>query len=305
MSMLGDKIAIITGATGGIGEAAARRFAAEGARLALLGRSAERVNALVASLDAGERARGFVADAADGGAMDKAVRSVLGECDRIDVLFANAGTEGEVRPLEEQSRAAFEAVLETNVIGVWLAMKAVVPAMKSQRTGSIIVTSSTAGLAGIAGVAPYVASKHAVNGLVKTAALELGPHGIRVNAIAPGPIDNRMMRSLEQQRNPEDPDAQRRARAAAQPLGRYGTNEEVAALALFLASEESSYCTGTVHAVDGGFTAAWRRRDEQLCGRIPGPRPRRQARGVPRNGEDLGAGVEGPRRAGVPHLRRR
>ena len=105
-------------------------------------------------------------------------------------------------------------------------------------------------------MAPYIASKHAVYGLVKTAALELGPFGVRVNAIGPGPIDNRMIRSLEEQMSPEDPDAIRELLMTKIALNRYGTNEEVASLATFLASDEASYCTGSIHMIDGGFTAA-------------------------------------------------
>lgn len=106
-----------------------------------------------------------------------------------------------------------------------------------------------------AGVAPYIASKHAVCGLVKSAALELGPSGIRVNAIAPGPIENRMMRSLEAQITPEDPESVHEGTKALIALNRYGTNEEVAQLALFLASDEASYCSGGIHMIDGGYTA--------------------------------------------------
>ena len=119
----------------------------------------------------------------------------------------------------------------------------------------MIATASIAGLRGFAGVAPYIASKHAVIGIVKTAALELGPVGIRVNSIAPGPIDNRMIHSLESQLSPENPDAVREAMCAKIAMGRYGTNEEVARLAVFLASDDSSYCTGESFAIDGGYLA--------------------------------------------------
>jgi NAD(P)-dependent dehydrogenase (short-subunit alcohol dehydrogenase family) len=174
----------------------------------------------------------------------------------IDILFANAGTEGLVKPIEAIELADFEQLLRTNVIGVWLAMKYCAEPMKRQGGGSIIATSSMAGLVGARGLAPYVASKHAVCGLVKSAALELGPSGIRVNAIAPGPIENRMIRSLETQFSPEDPNRVNEKLKAQIALKRYGTNEEVARLVLFLASNESSYCTGGVFSIDGGYTAA-------------------------------------------------
>lgn len=174
----------------------------------------------------------------------------------VDILFANAGNEGLVKPIEEIKLADFEQILRTNVIGVWLAMKYCVEPMKQRGSGSIVATASIAGLIGAGGVAPYIASKHAICGLVKSAALELGPSGIRANAIAPGPVDNRMIHSLESQFSPENPDRVTENLKAQIALKRYGTNEEVARLALFLASDESSYCTGGVFAIDGGYTAA-------------------------------------------------
>jgi NAD(P)-dependent dehydrogenase (short-subunit alcohol dehydrogenase family) len=150
----------------------------------------------------------------------------------------------------------FEQVLRTNVLGVWLAMKHCVEPMKKRGQGSMIATASIAGLIGYPGLAPYSASKHAVCGLVKTAALELGGCGLRVNAIAPGPIDNRMMGSVESQASPQDPAAVRDAVRARIAMGRYGINEDVANLAAFLASDESSYCTGEIYTIDGGYTAA-------------------------------------------------
>ena len=152
--------------------------------------------------------------------------------------------------------ADFEEVLRTNVIGVWLSMKYCVAPMKARGGGSMIALSSIAGMIGSPGLAPYIASKHAVYGLVKTVALELGASKIRVNAIGPGPIDNRMIRSIETQLSPENPDAVRDFLLTKIALQRYGTSEEVAQLALFLASDDASYCTGGIHMIDGGFTAA-------------------------------------------------
>ena len=135
-------------------------------------------------------------------------------------------------------------------------MKYSVEPMKKRGGGSMIAMSSIAGLIGFPGQAPYVASKHAVYGLVKTAALELGESKIRVNAIGPGPIDNRMMRSVAEQTAPGAPDEVRTGIEGMVAMKRYGTNEEVANLAVFLASDESSYCTGGFYTIDGGFTAA-------------------------------------------------
>jgi NAD(P)-dependent dehydrogenase (short-subunit alcohol dehydrogenase family) len=159
-------------------------------------------------------------------------------------------------PIERQTIANFEECLRTNVIGVWLWMKHCVAPMKQRRGGSMIALSSIAGVVGPREMSPYNASKHAVNGLVKTAANELATAGVRVNAIGPGPIDNRMIRSLEEQILPDDPDGIRAVVMAGIAMNRYGTNEEVANLALLLASDESSYCTGGIHMIDGGLTAA-------------------------------------------------
>lgn len=256
MPRLGGKTAFITGATGGIGEATAKRFLEEGANVMLVGRSEEKLQALVESLNGGKAVASFVANATDESALSSAVQATLDTFGRIDILFANAGTEGQAKPIEEQSREMFEYALQTNVVSVWLAIKLCIGPMKEQGNGSMIATSSIAGLIGTANASAYVASKHAVCGLVKAAALELGEFNIRVNAIAPGPIDNRMMRSLEAQWNPEDSAAVKANIEQSIPLKRYGTNAEVANLALFLASDESTYCSGTVHSIDGGYIAA-------------------------------------------------
>jgi 3alpha(or 20beta)-hydroxysteroid dehydrogenase len=256
MARLDGKTAIITGATGGIGEATAKLFLEEGANVMLVGRSAKKLDAARERLGGGGRLVYSVSDATDEVATAAAVAATLEAFGRVDILFANAGNEGLVKPIEAIERADFEQILRTNVIGIWLAMKYCVEPMKRRGGGSIIATSSIAGLIGAAGLAPYIASKHAVCGLVKSAALELGPSGIRVNAVAPGPIENRMIRSLEAQFSPENPGAVTENLKEQIALKRYGTNDEVARLILFLASDESSYCTGGVHAIDGGYTAA-------------------------------------------------
>lgn len=256
MSRLQGKAALVTGATGGIGEAVARRFLEEGASVMLVGRSAEKLEATGQRLTPHARVAQYRADADDEAATAAAVAATVDAFGGLDILVANAGTEGLVKPLEQQAIEDFERVLRINVIGVWLAMKHCIAPMKQRQGGSIIATSSVAGLIGFPGFSPYIASKHAVYGLVQTAALELGQVNIRVNAIAPGPIDNRMMKSIAEQINPKNPAATRDAMEAMVALKRYGKNEEVANLALFLASDESSYSTGGIFTVDGGFTAA-------------------------------------------------
>jgi NAD(P)-dependent dehydrogenase (short-subunit alcohol dehydrogenase family) len=252
---LEGKIAVITGATGGIGEATAKRFLEEGASVMLLGRSEEKLKETKQRLSDFENVAAFVADVVNESAMAAAFEATIKIFGGLDILVANAGTEGKYAPIENLKMEDFENVLRTNVIGVWLSMKYAVEPMKNRGGGSIIALSSTAGMVGSATMAPYIASKHAVYGLVKTAALELAPSNIRVNAIGPGSIDNRMMRSLESQFSPDDPAAWQDFVSYNIPMGRYGTNEEVANLALFLASDESSYCTGGIHMIDGGFTA--------------------------------------------------
>ena len=253
---LDGKVAVITGATGGIGEATAKLFLDEGASVMLVARSAEKLMATRDRLGVNPQLSDFVADAADEAATAAAVAATVKAFGGVDILLANAGTEGQVKPLDAHTLADFEDLLRTNVLGVWLAMKYCVAPMKQRGGGSIIALASIAGVVGSPGLAPYNASKHAVCGLVKSAAVELGAAGIRVNAIGPGPIDNRMIRSLETQISPDNPDIVRDSLMAKIALGRYGTNEEVARLALFLASEDSSYCTGGIHMIDGGFTAA-------------------------------------------------
>lgn len=253
---LEGKVAIITGATGGIGEATAKRFLAEGASVMLVGRSAEKLRRTRERLAVDKGVAEFVADATDEEATAAAVAATVEAFGGVDILLANAGVEGMIAPIENQTVENFEEVLRTNVIGVWLSMKYCVEPMKKRGGGSMIALSSIAGVIGVPAGAPYFASKHAVCGLVKTAALELGPFGVRVNAMAPGPIDNRMIRSIETQLSPDDPDAVREGFSQLIAMKRYGTNEEVANLALFLASDESSYCTGSIHMIDGGFTAA-------------------------------------------------
>ena len=256
MAKLKGKTAIITGATGGIGEATARLFVDEGANVMLVGRSKQKLEATRDRLDGDKNIAFSVADAADEEATSAAVGATVKAFGGVDVLFANAGTEGRVHPIEAINLEEFNDVLRTNVLGVWLGIKYCVKPMKERGGGSIIAVSSMAGLVGFAGVAPYIASKHAVCGLVKTAALELGASGIRVNAIAPGPIDNRMVHSIESQISPSNPGVVTEALKEQIALKRYGTNEEVAQLAAFLASGESSYCNGAIFVIDGGYTAA-------------------------------------------------
>ncbi|MCB9727185.1 MAG: SDR family oxidoreductase [Deltaproteobacteria bacterium] len=250
---LTGRTAIITGAAGGIGAAAARLFVRKGAQVMLVDREEASLSDVAAPL--GEHAAWFVADVSD----EEQARAYVAACAErfggVDILFANAGIEGRVAPLVLQEREDFVRVFEVNVLGVWFGIKHVVPMMARRGGGSIVVTSSVAGIIGSEGLGPYVASKHALMGLVKTAAQELAVEGIRVNAVNPGPIANRMMASIESQANPDAPERVHTAFEQLIPLGRYGSSEEVAEVALFLASGASSYCTGGAFLVDGGFVS--------------------------------------------------
>jgi len=245
-----DKVCILTGATGGIGAAIARRLTREGAKLMLVDMPGTPLAALAEEL----RTPYVFADVADDAAVQKYTEQTLARFGRIDVVLANAGTEGKVAPVVQTRPEDVARLFAVNVFGPFSAIRHAAPHMT--RGGSIVVTASVASFVGSPGLAPYCASKHALLGLVRSAAQELGPMGIRVNAIHPGPVDNRMMRSIEEQAAPGHAAAVRDGFAARVPMGRYATNEEIAAMAAFLASDDSAYCNGASFVVDGGMLTA-------------------------------------------------
>ncbi|MBE2249536.1 MAG: SDR family oxidoreductase [Myxococcus sp.] len=254
MNELQNKVAVVTGGAGGIGLATVKKFHEAGAKVLLVDLKQEAVDAAVKQLNL-TNVKGFAADvskAADAKAYVKAAVDAFGG---LDVVFANAGIEGAVKPIVEYPEEVFDRVLAVNLKGVYLAMREAIPELLKRGGGSIVATASVAGIVGSPGLSAYVASKHAVTGLVKTVANEFGAKGIRVNAIAPGPVDNRMMRSLENQLAPGQGEVVKAGFIGQVPLGRYATNEDVADLALFLAGPRSAYCSGSVFPVDGGFTS--------------------------------------------------
>lgn len=174
---------------------------------------------------------------------------------RIDIFFNNAGIVGKIAKLTETNADDFDKVIAVNLRGVFLGMKHVLPVMEKQKGGSIINTSSIDGLAGGVGRVAYVASKHAVSGMTKTAALEVAESGVRVNSIHPSYARTQMMEIVEAGNNPEDPDAVRRELAKTIPLGRYGEADDIANTVLFLGSDESAFITGVQLRVDGGMGA--------------------------------------------------
>lgn len=255
MARLAGKIAIVTGAAAGIGLASARLFVAEGAKVLLV--DVQRAELEAAAAELGEaQAMAMVADVSDPAQTQAYVDAALARWGRIDVLFANAGIEGKVAPIVDVALEDYERVMAVNVRGVLLALKAVLPVMQKQGGGSIVITSSLGGLRGTPRIGPYIASKHAVVGLMKTAALENARYNVRVNTVNPAPIDTRMVHSLEQQWAPGAPEKMSARMVNGVPLQRYGTPAEVAQLALFLASDESGFCTGNAFSIDGGMSAS-------------------------------------------------
>jgi 3alpha(or 20beta)-hydroxysteroid dehydrogenase len=254
MNRLQNKTIVITGAAGGIGAAMARRFAEEGASLVLADLHERELAAVAAGLEPG-RTLVCPTDVSQPVQVQNLVLRTLDRFGVIDGMMANAGIEGVVCPVVHLDPEDFDRVLAVNVRGAFLSIKYAAPPMIERGRGVIVVTSSIAGLIGSPGLSAYVSSKHAVMGLVKSAAIELAPRGIRVVSINPGPIENRMMRSIEEQAAPGTAEQVKRGFEAQVPLHRYGSNEEIAALAAFLVSDDASYCTGAAFVADGGFTA--------------------------------------------------
>lgn len=254
MNRLDDKVAIITGAAGGIGVAAAQLFAAAGAKVLMVDLDAGALEAAAATVD-GEVSH-FAADVAEPAQAEAYVAAALERYGAVDVLLANAGIEGGTDPIADCAVEDFDRVMAVNVRGVWLGLKYVMAAMRDRgKGGSIVITSSTAGVMGLAGMAPYHTSKHAVIGLMRCAALEGGKHGIRVNTVNPGPIETRMMRSIENQYRPGEGEKWKAGAVRSIPLGHYGRPVDVARMMLFLASDDSAHSSGNTYMVDGGFLA--------------------------------------------------
>ena len=254
MGRLDNKVAIITGGAGGIGLQAGKLFAQEGAKVLLVDLHENALKETVQTIGS-DAVRYCAADVTQPDQTQRYIQAAVEQFGGVDILLANAGIEGEVQPITDYAIDMFDQVMAVNVRGVWLGLKYAAPEIAKRGGGSIVITSSVAGVRGAAGVSAYIASKHAVIGLMRTAALEMADMKIRVNTVNPAPVDTRMMRSLEKGFQPDDPGQAKEMVSAMVPLQRYAEPVEVARIMLFLASDESSYCSGGVYMVDGGMTA--------------------------------------------------
>jgi NAD(P)-dependent dehydrogenase (short-subunit alcohol dehydrogenase family) len=244
-------VVLITGALAGIGRAAALAFAQHGARLIVSGRNEETGERLVSELRAGGSEVEFVkADVRYEDDVRGLINRAVERFGRLDVAVNNAGTDGQQALLTEHSAASYAATFDTNVLGTILSLKYELRVMIAQGSGSIVNLSSTMGSRGAAGASMYVASKHAVEGLTKSAALEGAPYGVRVNAVAPGPVDTELLSHFAG--TPE----RKAAMAKGLPLGRLGRPEDIAQAIVFLASSNASFLTGEILHVNGGKTAS-------------------------------------------------
>jgi NAD(P)-dependent dehydrogenase (short-subunit alcohol dehydrogenase family) len=255
MSLMAGKVALVTGSGAGIGRAAALKFAEEGAKVVVSDVDVDGGNETVALVkqEGGDAVfvRADVVKAAD---VEALVARVVDIYRRLDCACNNAGIEGKIIPLVEQSEDNFDRVMSTNAKGVFLCLKYEIAEMLKNGGGAIVNLASVAGLIGFPGLSPYVASKHAINGLTKNAALEYSKHGIRVNSICPGGIETRMLDSLVSQASGGKA-ATREMMDPLHPIGRIGMPNEVAELIVWLCSPRASFVTGANIPIDGGYVA--------------------------------------------------
>jgi NAD(P)-dependent dehydrogenase (short-subunit alcohol dehydrogenase family) len=247
---MSNPVVLITGGLTGIGRATAIAFAKEGARLVVAGRREDAGQQLATELRAlGAEAEFIRADVRKEDDVRALVDKTVARFGRLDIAVNNAGTEGKPGPVTEQTAETYAATFETNVLGTLLSIKHELRVMQGQGSGSIINISSTYGHEGAAGASVYVGSKHAVEGITKSVALEVAKSGIRVNGVAPGPTDTGMLTRFTG--TPEN----KAALVRGVPMGRLGLSDELAKAIVFIASDEASFITGHILNVDGGHTA--------------------------------------------------
>lgn len=249
---LENKVAIITGGAGSIGKTTAKLFLEHGAKVFLVDLNEDLLKKVADELGS-KNIKYAAADVTKSEDVKRYVTEAVNAFGTIDIFFNNAGIEGVVKPTVDYPEDIFDKVIAVNVKGVFLGNKYVLPNMKDG--GSVILTASVAGIAGSPNVTAYIASKHAVVGMMRNLAIEVAPRKIRVNTINPSPVDNRMMRSLEAGYSPDDAAGMKKAFENSIPLGRYADPIEIAQLVQFLASDESKFITGTTQVIDGGMNA--------------------------------------------------
>jgi NAD(P)-dependent dehydrogenase (short-subunit alcohol dehydrogenase family) len=248
---MNSRVVLITGALSGIGKASALVFAKDGYRIAITGRRDDAGQAFVDELRAlGADAEFFRVDVRSDDDLRDLVDRTVERFGRLDVAVNSAGTEGQPGPVTDQTPESYAATFDTNVLGTLLSMKHELRVMQAQAAGSIVNISSTTGHRGSPGASVYTASKHAVEGLTKAAALEAAAFGVRVNAVAPGPVDTELLTRFA---GSED---RRAALVARVPFKRAGKAEEIADAIAFLASDKSAFITGQIIDVNGGITAS-------------------------------------------------
>lgn len=248
-----DPVAIVTGAGSGIGAATVAALVHRGVNVAAIDLDRDAVDKVAA--EHGDRCLAIHADAANPDDVDRYVQSTLHHYGRIDYMHNNAGIVGQAKAFHESSLDNLSRILAVNVHSVYLGMRAVLPHLYAQKSGAIVNTASQAGLEGVPMLSAYAASKHAVVGLTRSAAIEAGPQGVRINAIAPGQISTPMLDDLEEQWSPGNSAATRDQLVSQIPLGRYGRPEEMAAAVAWLLSDEASFINGATLHADGGTTA--------------------------------------------------
>ncbi|UYN97011.1 MAG: SDR family oxidoreductase [Enhydrobacter sp.] len=250
MGVLDGKVCIVTGAAGSLGQASAELFVAEGARVMLVDRDRDRLDSVLKALPEG-RATAMLADVSSAGDTAAYVKATAARWGGIDVIFSNAGIAGVVRPVTDYPEDVFDSVIAVNLKGSFLACKHGLPRMRDG--GSIVMTASVVGVTSDPGIAAYAASKHALIGLMRTVAKEAAPRRIRVNAVAPGPIDNGFQRDIERGLTAALGTDGGKFLDSVIPLHRHATAAEVAQSVLFLASDRSAFTTGSVLMADGGM----------------------------------------------------
>jgi NAD(P)-dependent dehydrogenase (short-subunit alcohol dehydrogenase family) len=255
MGIVAGKVAMVTGSGAGIGRATALKFAEEGAKVVVSDVNLKGGEETVSMIkNAGGEAVFIEADVSDPAAVNALVAQALKAFGKLDCACNNAGIEGKIAPLTDQTIEDYESVMSINLRGTFLCLQAEIRHMLTSGGGSIVNLASVAGLIGFSGLSPYVASKHGVNGLTKNAALEYGEAGIRVNSICPGGIDTRMLDSLADQATAGAQTSQEMMNPL-HPIGRIGKPEEVAELIVWLCSSKASFVTGANIPIDGGFVA--------------------------------------------------